>query len=142
MARQNSRTPSQRQLRVGEELRHALAWILERGEVRDPGLHGTPMTVTEVRISPDLKNASVYIVPLGGGDAAEAVAALNRAANFLRHKVGDKVRLKFVPRLSFLADDSFDNASHIDSLLHDPKVARDLGPRDDGGTEAGDDEDD
>lgn len=126
MARQSSRAPSQRQLRVGEELRHALAWMLERGEVRDPGLHGRSITVTEVRISPDLKNATVFVVPLGGGDASEEVEALNRAAPFLRHRAAEKVQLRHVPKLGFRADDSFDNASHIDSLLHDPKVARDL----------------
>lgn len=131
MGRHTGRAPSQRQLRVGEELRHALAWMLERGEVHDPGLQARAITVTEVRVSPDLKNATVFMVPLGGGDATEPVAALNRAANFLRHRVGEQVHLKYVPRLSFVADDSFDNASHIDSLLHDPMVARDLAPHGD-----------
>lgn len=126
MARRDSRAPSQRQLRVGEELRHALAWCLEKGEVRDPGLHGVPLTVTEVRISPDLKNATAFIVPLGGGDATAALDALNRAKAFLRHRVADRVRLRYAPTLTFKADDSFDAASRIDSLLHDPRVARDL----------------
>jgi ribosome-binding factor A len=120
-------------LRVGEELRHALAWILEKGEVRDPGLHGAAITVTEVRASPDLKNATVYVVPLGGGDATDAVDALNRAAPFLRHRIADKVHLKFTPKLAFQADTTFDAAQRIDDLLHEPRVSRDL---------AGDDEDD
>lgn len=126
MARRDSRAPSQRQLRVGEELRHALAWSLEKGEVHDPGLHGVSVTVTEVRISPDLKNATVFIVPLGGGDPTGALEALDRAKAFLRHRVAERVRLRYAPTLTFKADESFDTASRIDSLLHDPRVARDL----------------
>lgn len=126
MARRDSRAPSQRQLRVGEELRHALAWCLEKGEVHDPGLAGLTVTVTEVRISPDLKNATAFVTPLGGGDASQVVGTLNRASSFLRHRIGEKVHLRHVPRLSFLADASFDNAERIDALLHDPSVARDL----------------
>ncbi|MFB0952401.1 MAG: ribosome-binding factor A, partial [Rhodospirillales bacterium] len=84
MSRQTSRAPTQRQLRVGEEVRHAIASALERGEVRDPAIKGVAITVTEVRLSPDLKNATAYVVPLGGGDASEVVEALNRASGFLR----------------------------------------------------------
>lgn len=125
--------PSQRQLRVGEEVRHALAWILERGELRDPAIAKTPITVTEVRVSPDLKNATCFVTPLGGGDAEAVKAvvdALERAKKFLRHEVVRKVNLKFAPTLHFLHDTSFDEASHIDALLHQPDVARDLGPQD------------
>lgn len=136
MTRRDSRAPSQRQLRVGEEVRHALAWICEKEELRDPALIGITITVTEVRISPDLKNATAFITPLGGGDASQVVSALTRASSFLRHRVGEKVQLRHVPRLSFLADASFDQAQHIEDLLHDPKVAQDLiGARTDDGEE-------
>ncbi|MFC1673220.1 30S ribosome-binding factor RbfA [Pseudomonadota bacterium] len=126
--------PSQRQLRVGEEVRHAVAWIIERGELRDPALIQTPITVTEVRVSPDLKNATCFITPLGGGDAdaiATVVEALNRASKFLRHEIARSVNLKHTPKLNFLHDPSFDNAGHIDELLHRPEVARDLASDDD-----------
>lgn len=121
--------PSQRQLRVGEEVRHALAMILERGDLRDPALVKTPITVTEVRLSPDLKNATCFVTPLGGGDAEAiktVVDALERAKKFLRHEVVQRVNLRFAPTLHFLHDVSFDEAGHIDSLLHSPEVARDL----------------
>lgn len=119
--------PSQRQLRVGEEIRHALADILRRGELRDPALLDVNVTVTEVRISPDLKNATAFVMPLGGGNP-EVIAALNRASPFLRSQVAREVRLQHVPRLGFEADTSFDYATKIDRLLHDPAVARDLDP--------------
>ena len=124
-----AKPPSQRQLRVGEELRHALAWFLERGELRDPALANTPVTVTEVRVSPDLKNATCFVTPLGGGDdeaVRTVVDALTRARKFLRHEVVRQVNLKFAPQLHFEHDTSFDNAGHIDAILHRPDVARDL----------------
>jgi len=114
-------------LRVGEELRHALAWILERGEVRDPDLKGVSVTVTEVRVSPDLRKATVFVFPLGGGETEAVVTGLTRARPFLRRKVANAVRLKFVPDITFRADTSFDEARRIDILLRDPAVARDLG---------------
>ncbi|WP_114392163.1 30S ribosome-binding factor RbfA [Oleisolibacter albus] len=117
--------PSQRQLRVGEEIRHALADIFRRGEFRDPALQDLNITVTEVRISPDLKNATAFIMPLGGGHA-ELIPALNRASAFLRSQVAQEVRLPYAPRVSFQMDTSFDYASKIDRILHDPQVARDL----------------
>ena len=124
MPKREGRTPSQRQLRVGEVLRHALAGILERGELRDPGLAGTPLTVTEVRITPDLRNASVFVAPLGG-EATEAILApLTRATPFLRARLGRAVRLKYVPNLSFLADTSFATAQHVDALLDRARVKR------------------
>lgn len=126
MARGETRAPSQRQLRVGEELRHALAWILERGDLRDPSLAGISVTVTEVRASPDLRMATAFVTPLGGGDAEAVVAKLNHAKAFLRGKVGGAVRLRRVPQLVFRADPSFDEASRILQLLRDPEVARDL----------------
>ncbi len=132
--------PSQRQRRVGEEVRHALAWTIERGDLRDPALAGVSITVTEVRVSPDLKNATAFVTPLGGGDAAPVLDALRRAAPFLRHEIAAQIQIKYVPRLSFEADTSFDEASHIDALLHRPDVLRDIHP--DAGAQDDDDDDD
>ncbi len=134
MNKRNARAPSQRQLRVGEEIRHALAHVLERGEVHDPDLADKTITVTEVRISPDLKNATAFVVPLGGrGDGEGIVRALNRIRPFLRHRVAQAVHLRSAPNLTFVADTSFDEAGHINDLLHSPGVARDLdGDGDDG----------
>jgi ribosome-binding factor A len=121
------KAPSQRQLRVGEELRHVIANIIERGDIRDPDLKGRAITVTEVRISPDLKNATVFVVPLGGGDVTPILAGLKRARPFLRHEIARMVDLRAVPNLSFEPDTSFDEASKIDALLRSPEVRRDLG---------------
>ena len=118
---------SQRQLRVGEEVRHALAELLARGDFRDPELLGLKVTVTEVRVSPDLRNATAFVTPLGGGDVSGAVTVLRRAAPFLRGQVATVVNLKYAPTLSFEPDTSFDYAALIDRALHDPRVARDLG---------------
>ncbi|MBO6518730.1 MAG: 30S ribosome-binding factor RbfA [Rhodospirillales bacterium] len=126
MSRQPARTPSQRQLRVGEEVRHVLALALERGEIRDPAVKGVAITVTEVRISPDLKNATAFVVPLGGGDAAPIVKALNKASGFLRSWVSQHVQLRYTPRIAFEADLSFDEAQRIENVLNDPRVRRDL----------------
>jgi ribosome-binding factor A len=117
---------NQRQLRIGEELRHALAWIMERGEIRDPDLAGLTITITEVRVSADLRQAMVFVVALGGGRANGLVGALDRAKGFLRRRVAETVRLRFVPELSFRADQSFDTADRIGRALRDPLVARDL----------------
>ncbi len=117
--------PSQRQLRVGEEIRHALAWCLERGEVKDPVV-AQGATVTEVRVTGDLRHARVYVTPLGGGDAEPLLAALKRAAPFLRHRVAEQMTLRFVPEMTFVADTSLDHAAHIDALLRTPAVRRDL----------------
>ena len=134
MIKHNARVPSQRQLRVGEELRHVLARILERNEIRDPELMGKSITVTEVRVSPDLKNATAYVVPLGGiGDVFEITAALNRVKPFIRHRVAQSVHLRSVPNLLFLPDTTFDEASHINDLLNLSEVARDLKKSNDNG---------
>lgn len=125
MSRDN-RSPGQRQLRVGEELRHALAHILERGELRDPVLAATPVTVTEVRTSPDLRQARVYIMPLGGSQQEAVVAALTRARGFLRRRLAGSVELKFVPDLVFRLDRSFEEADRIERALRQPEVTRDL----------------
>jgi ribosome-binding factor A len=108
---------SQRQLRVGEELRHALAEVLSRGDIRDPALENVSVTVSEVRIGPDLRNATVFVLPLGGGHAGEVLAGLDRCAPYLRGQVARRVRLKYMPKLSFELDSSFDSASRIDTLL-------------------------
>jgi len=128
MKKQDARGVSQRQLRVSEEIRHALADVLERGDLRDPGLSGLSITVTEVRISPDLRNATAFIMPLGGGEVEPVVEALRRARPYLRRQIAKAVQLRNVPDLQFIADASFDAAGRVDALLADPRVARDLGP--------------
>jgi len=122
--------PSQRQLRVGEALRHALAWTLERGTIRDPALSGVVLTVTEVRMSPDLKHATAYVVPLGGANGPLVVEGLNRVGSYLRHEVAKQVPLKFLPEYRFELDTSFDEGARIDALLSRPEVKRDLEPKD------------
>lgn len=119
---------SQRQLRVGEELRHALARILRDGECRDPVLENASITVTEVRISPDLRNATAFVMPLAGTRATEVVASLERSATFLKGLVAREVQLRNTPNLVFALDDSFDRAARISTLLTRPEVARDLRP--------------
>lgn len=111
--------PSQRQLRVGELVRHAVAQVLERGEIHDPEIAGKSITVTEVRMSPDLKVATAYVMPLGGEDVAVVAEALVRAAPYVRRRLGDGVALKFLPEIRFVVDATFDHASRIDRLLRD-----------------------
>lgn len=123
--------PSQRQLRAGELIRHALVDILQRSPLRDPVLDGVMITVTEVRPSPDLKSANVYVAPMGGEDRAAQIKALNKGAGFLRGKLGHEIDMKYTPELRFHADDRFDAASRIDALLAKPEVARDLRADDD-----------
>jgi ribosome-binding factor A len=121
-----NRPPSQRQLRVGEELRHALARIFERGTLRDPALLGVVVTVTEIRVSPDLKSATAFVMPLGGAHATQVLEGLARSAGYLRRELAKAVPLRFAPNLSFALDNSFDHASRIDALLRRPEVERDL----------------
>ncbi len=121
-----ARPPSQRQLRVAEEIRHVLAGIFARGEIRDPALADVVVTVNEVRIGPDLKRATVFVTRLGRSDMAEKVPALRRAAPFLRAQLAKQLRLRVAPDLSFVADTSIDYAMHVDELLRAPDVARDL----------------
>ena len=124
---ESDKGPSQRQLRVGEQVRHALAEVLQRGEIIDDVIEATVISVSEVRMSPDLKIATVFISPLGGGDAQPVVKALARHAKFIRGRVSHALRqLKYMPEFRFRADTSFDNFSKIDQLLHSPEVARDL----------------
>ncbi|MGD9538976.1 MAG: 30S ribosome-binding factor RbfA [Alphaproteobacteria bacterium] len=124
--------PSQRQLKVGELIREALSDALMRGHLRDPVLQGVTITVTEVRPSPDLKHAKVYVMPLGGAHGAEIVAALNRAAGYLRHEVDRRVELRVSPELRFEPDESFDEAARIEALLRASGPAADDPSRDDG----------
>ena len=126
MTRRRSKAPSKRQLRVGEEIRHALAAVLTRGEFRDPELQNLSITVTEVRLSPDLRNATAYVMPLGGGDIGEVIAALNENRKYIRGEVARAVALKFAPDVRFRADQSFDEAMRIDELLNSPKVRQDI----------------
>ncbi|WP_029010758.1 30S ribosome-binding factor RbfA [Azospirillum halopraeferens] len=135
------KAPSQRQLRIGEELRHTLADIFRRGDFHDPDLLALNVTVTEVRISPDLKAATAFVTPLGGGHMDEALAALRRAAPFLRGQVAREINLRHAPRLSFEADTSFEYAGRIDTILHSPAVARDLLPDRVNGDDDHDDDD-
>ena len=121
--REQDSGPSQRQLRAGELVRHALAGILREEDLPDLA---TPVTVTEVRLSPDLRHATVFVEPLGGAHAAEAVAVLNRHAKFLRGKLGRQIELKFTPDLRFVHDESFDAAARMDALFNRPDVRRDL----------------
>ena len=127
--------PSQRQLRAGELVRHALVEVLREEEIHDEALAGVSVTVTEVRMSPDLKHATCFVEPLGGGHAAEVVGALNRHAKFLRGRLGRHIELKFTPELRFLHDESFNEAARMDRLFQDPRVQRDLGDDADGADE-------
>jgi ribosome-binding factor A len=122
---------SQRQLRVGEIVRHAVADLLAQGAVRDPDLEGHIITVPEVRMSPDLKLATVYVMPLGGKDTEKVIAALARNKKFLRGEVAHRVNLKFAPDLRFRTDERFDEAERIEKLLRTPAVQRDLKPESD-----------
>lgn len=117
---------SQRQLRAGELIRHSLVEILRRDPLREPALVGVSVTISEVRVSPDLKQARIYAYPLGGGDAAGVISALNRTAPYLRGLLGKKIELKFTPALTFLQDETFAESSKIDELLARPEVVRDL----------------
>src|SRR3954468_10550780 len=117
---------SQRQLRVGELIRHAVAELLSRGDVHDPVIEGHLITVPEVRMSPDLRLATVYVMPLGGKDEQEVVAALERNKKFLRGEIAHRVNLKFAPEIRFLADERFGEAERIEKILRTPEVRRDL----------------
>ena len=124
MVKTFSKEPGQRQLRVGEELRHVLAEVLGRDELRDPAMQGVSVTISEVRMGPDLRRAIDYVMPLGGGDVVEIVAALNRAAGFIRGRVSRMVNLKFAPSFVFEADTAFEEASKIDALLRQGTAGR------------------
>ena len=122
----NSAGPSNRILRVGENIRHALSEILSRGEIRDADLDDVSITVTEVRCSPDLRNATIFVMPLGGINIAEVVEALNRNHKYIRGQLSKMVRMKYLPNLKFTSDHSFGEADHIEALLNSSHVAQDL----------------
>lgn len=132
-ARQGSGEKSQRQLRVGELVRHALTQILDRGVVRDPDLAGVAITVSEIRVSSDLRNATAYVMPLGGDDCEIVVEALRRAAPFLRRNLAARLDLRYVPNLLFEADATFDYAGRINQLLNDSGDSPVNPPADDDG---------
>lgn len=127
MSKFQSQGPSQRQLRVGEQVRHALAEVLTRGEVRDDVIQANVISVSEVRMSPDLKIATAYVAPLGAADNDAVIKALAQNAKFIRGRVSGALRqMKFMPEFRFRLDTSFDNMAKIDRLLRSPEVARDL----------------
>ncbi|HET7849495.1 MAG TPA: 30S ribosome-binding factor RbfA [Pseudolabrys sp.] len=121
---------SQRQLRVGELVRHTLAEMLTRGDIPDPVIEGHLITIPEVRMTADLRLATIYVMPLGGRDATEVVAAFERNKKFLRAEIAQRINLKFAPEIRFRADESFGEAERIDKLLRSPAVRRDLGKND------------
>lgn len=127
-ARPDARAPSQRQLRVAEEIRHLLAEVFARADFRDPDLAGIQITVTEVRLGPDLKHATVFVTRLGRTDIAAVLPALRRAAPYFRSQIARGMRLRAVPDLSFQPDTALDYATKINQLMHQPEVARDLDP--------------
>ena len=117
---------SHRLLRVNENIRHAVSEIIGRGDLRDPDLDGVSVTVTEVRCSPDLRNATIFIMPLGGLNVQAACDGLNRCSRYIRGQLSSALRLKYMPKLKFILDDSFGEADHIQQLLNSPKVKQDL----------------
>src|SRR5512144_1854444 len=137
MARQKQRRDSppggsQRQLRVGELVRHALAEMLTRGDVHDPVIERHMITIPEVRVSADLRLATIYVIPMGGRDAEEVVAAFERHKKYLRAEIAHRINLKFAPDLRFRVDDRFAEAERIERLLRSPDVKRDLSHDEDG----------
>lgn len=124
--RDKGKAPSQRQLKVGELIRHALVEVLNRGDVSDELLDRHSLTVPEVRMTPDLKLATAYVMPLGGDEAEEVVAHLEQHKRFLRGELARRVNLKFMPQLRFKVDVSFESSARIDTILASPKVVRDL----------------
>lgn len=131
--------PTQRQLRVGEMLRHALAEILRDGDIRDPDLAGVSVTITQIKPSPDMRHATVFCEPLGGKNAAEVIAALNRHKGYLRGEMGHRIAMKFTPDLRFVEDESFAEAQKIETILKSSRVQQDL-KAEDGDPQDGDDE--
>ncbi|ACI57328.1 MAG TPA: 30S ribosome-binding factor RbfA [Rhizobium sp.] len=127
MTRATSSAPSQRMLRVGEQVRAAITQVLQRGEVRDDVIEATVISISEVRMSPDLKIATAYVTPLGVSDHSVVIEALNRHARYIRGRLGQQLRqMKYMPEVRFRDDTSFDNYKKIDELLRSPEVSRDL----------------
>ena len=126
MKNRSARAPSQRQLRVGEVIRHAFAEILTRGDIHDPVFESRVVTISEVRMAPDMKLATVFVMPLGGNDAEEVLAAFERHRKYLRGEIARRVSLRNAPELRFRLDTSFEEGSRIDAVLASPEVRRDL----------------
>lgn len=133
------RAPSQRQLRVGEVIRHAFAEILQRGDIHDAAIEGKVVTVPEVRMAPDLKCATIYVMPLGGEGSEEVVAAFDRNKNYLRGEIARRVALRHAPDLKFRVDESFDEGERVDAILRSPEVNRDLNGSSTNGSGGGND---
>ncbi|MCM2473561.1 30S ribosome-binding factor RbfA [Rhizobium sp. CG5] len=132
MTKPSSSAPNQRMLRVGEQVRAAITQVLQRGEVRDELIEKTVISISEVRMSTDLKVATAYVAPLGVSDHTDIIEALNRNARYIRGRIGPQLRqMKYMPEVRFRDDTSFDNYQKIDALLRSPEVARDLGPVED-----------
>ena len=132
MTKPTSSAPSQRMLRVGEQVRAAITQVLQRGEVNDDLIEKTVISVSEVRMSPDLKMATAYVAPLGVSDHDAVIAALNKHAKFIRGRIGGQLRqMKYMPEVRFRDDTSFDNYQKIDALLRSPEGQRDLGTDED-----------
>ncbi len=125
MTNRISKEPSQRQLKVGEEIRHILASVIQRGELVDEDLMDVLISVTEVSVSPDLKIATAYVMPLGGKNVEVIIKALARCKGFLRKKLADNLKLRYTPDLRFRPDDSFATAGYIEDLFRNPQVSRD-----------------
>ncbi|MDB4219108.1 30S ribosome-binding factor RbfA [Emcibacteraceae bacterium] len=123
---ENDGGPSQRVLRVGENIRHALSDIFLRGEIRDPTLEGVSVTVTEVRCSPDLRNATIFVMPLAGKNEKKVVEGLNENVKFIRGQLSKMVRMKYLPNLKFISDHSFGTVDHMEDLLNSAHVIQDL----------------
>jgi ribosome-binding factor A len=124
-------------LRIGEELRHSLAQFLRPGELHDPALHDASITVSEVRLSPDLRNATAFVMPLAGGNVDEIMAGLRRSAVFLKGRIARELSLRHAPNLTFALDQTFDQAERIAALLASPEVDRDLHTAEDAEGDAG-----
>jgi ribosome-binding factor A len=139
--RESGSGPSQRALRAGELVRHAVAEIFSRGDVHDPVIETHLITVPEVKMSPDLRQATIYIMPLGGHDEKEVLAALERNKRFLRGEIAHRINMKFAPDIHFRIDDRFDEADRIDKLLRSPQVQRDLDRKDEAANDETRDED-
>lgn len=129
--------PSQRQLRVGEELRHVMVDVFHHAHFRDPELEGVSVTVTQVKVSPDLRNATVFVMPLGGRNVETVIAALNRARAYLRGEMGHRLNLRHTPDISFRRDESFEEAGRIERILRSPEVRRDVEADGEAGSETG-----
>ncbi|PCI61064.1 MAG: ribosome-binding factor A [Kordiimonadales bacterium] len=125
-----SNSQSLRLLRIGENVRHAISLVITRGDIQDTELAGVSVTVSEVRVSSDFRNAAIFVMPLGGINSDVVIEALNRNAAYIRGEMNKKVHMKFSPQLNFKLDESFDEASHIEALLRDPRVAQDLAASD------------